>query len=1272
MGLFSDTFKPIDVSKERDELGRQADAIEEGVSDLAVTAPSPMPTEPALEPEPTVEEPTEEPVSSLSKFVLVEDTDTQTVGSFVPTRETQPTELVSGFGESQGGIKVPEAFQQQFEEFQQDPEAYYEVKRQEQADFIVAMLPEGVEPGSYSPDDLAEDDRLYDIIKTHMDYRFGIQATQGKTKEQIVERFLNNRRGTALAGNAIRVFNETDYIDDISEDPEKLEAAGRAYTLYEQMAGITSENYSWGEAGWSFLDVVREVGLDPVTWVTAGIGKAAGGIVTKSAAGAIERTVTRSVQNQLARGVSASTVRAQASTMYKTAAQQVAQQGSGDIARFAAATSTSALERLATRGAVVEVATATVAEAVAGGGAELLYQQQLVKTGVQEEVNQQAVGLAALGSLFMGGLATARVATRGFSGTSLPSETLTTGTGKKAADSLRASIAGYFSDLTKELDRGTSWASKVNSGKELDVQDTNFFIDLLLGVSTKTDTGEDKTLLKGLAQTMQEEGFYFTRRTEDDKISNFIADFITTELKQDDIKGIIDVFEQSSGTRLTGFVDEAGDLVKGTPTPEQFANAFATKINGQARGLNSVSQAANRLSIDLADMDVEQYLETALGQRLVGKTKGDLLADKISGTVLKTISANQNRYIRALVSHLGTSKLNVIGWAVSSGMESASDLLRATGHLGVGQVQQMFGLAAKGAENTRIAKSLLLSNANRVNLMLDNDMTAAAFNSAVLRNAGSLDKLARVQAGGVDVGRSIDEIIGRTRLGTAADTYIDVAQTATLVKAQDVFTKSQEYVFQMDKALRLAFDKSWNDFYKMDDAAKIMATKQYREIEETVVGNVMMHTFSQSFKGKGVLGEIAGILEDARGIPLVGMMVPFGKFFNNTVAFSVRNTPVINQLAKLGGAFSNKSHTELLSQGAVAGGLVYSYAQIAQDKRRQGLGMYEVVDETTGEVRSREYDYPLSLFMGVGHAASYLADGEAVPSEVTERLLTDFGISGLTRGLTTTTDGIVESFKYMAALEFENSWEEGKGALGSVMAQYIAGMTRPLEGLDTLIGLSAGMDMRPQNIKDGNKVIGKALSYVDNTYQLFTGQPFNDPREGATTGKADADTGKQLGTRTVRLTDSMRVMNLLDYEQWDENAEFRAMQMAAGAGNAYNRLFFEQMEKVSGQIMADEVFLQMPLEQQRGLWDETVSKIREEARLRLSYEYSGEQSTFSEQLELTDKYTRDVIRGGMRDLGYEGDLGDLSEVEINLLAGKLESARVVEQWELGGSRAWSK
>jgi hypothetical protein len=149
-------------------------------------------------------------------------------------------------------------------------------------------------------------------------------------------------------------------------------------------------------------------------------------------------------------------------------------------------------------------------------------------------------------------------------------------------------------------------------------------------------------------------------------------------------------------------------------------------------------------------------------------------------------------------------------------------------------------------------------------------------------------------------------------------------------------------------------------------------------------------------------------------------------------------------------------------------------------------------------------------------------------------------------------------------------------------------------------------------------------------------------------------------------------MNLLDYEQWDENAEFRAMQMAAGAGNAYNRLFFEQMEKVSGQIMADEVFLQMPLEQQRGLWDETVSKIREEARLRLSYEYSGEQSTFSEQLELTDKYTRDVIRGGMRDLGYEGDLGDLSEVEINLLAGKLESARVVEQWELGGSRAWSK
>ena len=434
----------------------------------------------------------------------------------------------------------------------------------------------------------------------------------------------------------------------------------------------------------------------------------------------------------------------------------------------------------------------------------------------------------------------------------------------------------------------------------------------------------------------------------------------------------------------------------------------------------------------------------------------------------------------------------------------------------------------------------------------------------------------------------------------------------------------------------------------------------------------MSHTFSESYKGRTVLGEVAGVIEDARNIPGIGMMVPFGRFFNNTVAFTARNTPVINNLAKLSGKFDNATHGELIANGIVAGGLVYSYAALAQDQRKQGLGMYEIIDENTGDVRVREYDYPLSLFMAVGHALSYAADGQEVPTEVIKNITVDFGISGLTRGLTTTSDNLSEAFKYLVAGELEKSGAKFGEAGGAVISQYAAGISRPLEGADTIVGVAAGIDMRPQNIKDGNLFIGKSLAYVDNTVQLFTGKPFNEPRVGSVTGEADVDTGKQFGSRATRLTKATRLMNLLEYDIWKEDSSFRAMEMAPEAGNEYNRMFDEQIEAVAGQILVDEVFLQMPLKDQRALVESTFNSLREQARTRLSYEYRGEQSTFAEQLKLTDKYTSDVLHSTMEELEMGPTLGDLTDLEIDGLSKYLDTRGVIEAYERGGKRAWAQ
>lgn len=51
--------------------------------------------------------------------------------------------------------------------------------------------------------------------------------------------------------------------------------------------------------------------------------------------------------------------------------------------------------------------------------------------------------------------------------------------------------------------------------------------------------------------------------------------------------------------------------------------------------------------------------------------------------------------------------------------------------------------------------------------------------------------------------------------GTKIDEGVDFIQTLTFVKAQDAFTKSQEFTYQLDKNLRKDFGKSWSKFLQM-------------------------------------------------------------------------------------------------------------------------------------------------------------------------------------------------------------------------------------------------------------------------------------------------------------------------------------------------------------------------------------------------------------------------------------------------------------------------
>ena len=1286
-GTFRDTFKPVNVAAEKDELGNVVDNVAESVEALPVAVPAVAPiTEPVEEPvedAPSfrdVFKPVAEPVGDSAGFRDVfKPAAEEPIAALTPVLEEEEESgpnMLQKAGSWVLGKLNKEAARQDVKRKTMESALNARLKSDErlapaiieaeefeiaQEAYINNLLPDGTEVGKYSETDIADSEDMYGIVLDFMNTRYGIQATEGMSKKEVVTKFLDGRRANYL-GNSVAVLAEYDYLNNKKEDWDTLDTIGKGYTLYNNMAGVLDDSVTWKEYGGAAADTAWYMLMDPINVVGLGMGKLAGGVAMKASVRSLEHYVMKEVTKRKIAGESLESIAKVSANIHKTAIAGAKAHGTNAVSQFAVKMQRTGLGNLMSKEGLTEVAVATGVDAITASGMEFLYQQNQITAGAQDEVNYTSVGLTALFGLALGGVATARVATRGKSGTALPSETVVnTKDAKAAAKDMQDSINEYFKAMGKDMDTGSSWSNKVGSGRELDVADSQFFIDLLLGIDPiKAADGVDaKPGLKGLGEVMREQGFFYTKRDESDKLSNFIGDFIM-EMEPKDVKGIIEAFESAAGVKIVG-LDER--------TPEAFANAFAKKMSQSAQNMNAVSQVAKNLNVDVADMNIEQYLDEAMGQGML-KTKGDkIVAGKFDWA--KGLTAGQNRFIRTLVSHPATSYLNVLGYGVSSGMGSANDVVRGMYHITKGSIENAWSMKEAGKSDMVIGKALLASNMNRVKLLLDPDMTAAAFMSALERNTGALEALNRVKAGGIDVTKSMDQMLSTSKVGEYADKYVNAANTATFVNAQDVFTKSQEYVFQMDKAIRTTFGKSWDEFYNSPDAAKVMATKQFQEMEEFAVAKTLEHTFGKSYKGTGLVGEVAGAIEDARNIPGLGLMVPFGRFFNNTIDFTVKNTPVVNQLVKkLGKKYPDKTQGELFTHGVVAGGLIGSMVLGEDAAREQGLGLYDSITDT-GEVVSQQYDYPLSLFKAAARVSSYIGAGEPIPAEIVKQVGNDFFGGGLTRNLSKTGGAAIESVSLLLQGNLAESGAKFKDDVFlGIGAQLAGGFTRPMEPVDAIVGLVFGTQMAPQNIKDGNAFVGKALTYLDNTAQLFMGEPFNEISASAAQGEMSPTTTKNVGARPVELTNTLRVMNMLGFEAWDNNSSFKASKLAAGASNKYNLLMFNNLEKVATKMMDSKVFRSKSIEDQRAAWKIEVKNSKEATLFDLANGYDGPQSTFALQMEMADKYTVGAIMGAASELDIKAKtLGEMDESELLLLKSHIATQEFLKEGKASDTRS---
>ena len=1115
------------------------------------------------------------------------------------------------------------------------------------------------EAGTYTQDDIVENDYAYSIVEGYMRDRYGDASIKDETRESVVDSFLNNRRGV-VSGNSVRGLAEMDYINDIKDDADKKARAAKAYQLYENMAGIFSKETSFAEKAEGLMDFSRSVILDPVNLVGGLIGKAvAGGSLRvgtkgaqKVALEAMKKEATKETAKKVGTKVFSDGVKA-ARTATKS---KIAAYSQNVLGKTAA-------QRLATRAAITEIGVVTSIDAMVGAGTEYMYQEGMVDVEAQEDISYLSVGIAALGGILLGGVQAGLIARRGVSDTALPSTLIPEGKTEGFVSEVSKTIENYVKQDKVEI--GRDWKTKLKSGAVLSKDSKDFGVEFVQNLLFGHADEEGNVILKGMTQVAYERGFVWAKRFEDDKFSNWMADLIA-EVSDKEAQGLLRAIEKATGNKIKVRGDDGKIIPRSKVTGRDIGDIFAYKLSEAGTALGAAGNSARQLGMSITDKELKDLYDSAIDGSFVKDTKAK---PSEPSKFMEGSAKLQNRLIRLLVAHPSTSALNVIGWGANTALQSTSDMSVALIYAGKGTLQKLAGEVEKGANTQRIAKALIEANAQRVRFFLDADMTYTAFESALQRNSEALEKLNSVLPGGVE---STNRLLtggkfspDQKLIGLAIDDKIDLVQKLSLVQAQDAFTKSQEFLFQMDKKLRIATGKGWNDFYRSQNIGdmtlqKYMASKEYRDIEASAVDDTIEAIFSKSYKASDGIGKLAGYLEDARNMPGLGMMVPFGRFFNNTLGFLGKNTTGVNVVLKMAGKYENMSYEEAVSRSLVTAGIIYQLSEQEIKNIGQGLPMYAGQDPLTGETFSQQYDFPVSAYRAAARIVALSRMGESEQAlKAFGQFTQDFGLSGLLRNLDKTQRDTLEAIKFMADPERRDVIKGMEIVRNTLATQYVNPLIRPLEPLNILAGVARGEDAAPIDRVQNNKLINNAFRYVDNIIPLFTGKPLAEPRETAAGGRADIQSTKVLGARIIRLTDTQRVMNKMGLRDFDLNTAKKIRDQAPKAANALNGIVFDIMEAESSLLLESSWFDKLTQQQKLDHWNgDVVPRAKELAKTFLRMQYSGPDEVISLQYDITSKHSKKDIQKAKKELDLK-EIEDLEQSELFILQQYLKTEKLL-------------
>jgi hypothetical protein len=481
---------------------------------------------------------------------------------------------------------------------------------------------------------------------------------------------------------------------------------------------------------------------------------------------------------------------------------------------------------------------------------------------------------------------------------------------------------------------------------------------------------------------------------------------------------------------------------------------------------------------------------------------------------------------------------------------------------------------------------------------------------------------------------------------------MDGLQTIYGVKAQDMLTKTQEFMYAIDKRIRAEYGVTYSEFIRDPNLWNQMQGDKYAQIVSESADDALRAVFAKPYGGtKGTLQFAAKIVEDIRKYPVVGAMVPFGQFFNNTLGHIMDHTGI--SLIHRYVAGTTRDPMELLTKSAVGLSFIGAAYTFEKDYLDEGLGLFQE-RSSDGTIRNRQYDFPYSFYKAIGRMAAYVVRDGEIPRATIEEVMSTFGPQQLTRQLG---DSIQASYDMLIDIATSDDLET-KRVLSEVVqksaAMYVSGYTRPLDPVNQVASLMKGDEYVSPDRRQGSEWVNNSLRYTDEllgAMQLYT-KP--EQKERALTSSKDRlPIGRIFGFREeLAQTPIQEMFNEAGLAQWRTGIR----STIAEPLNDVNRIITPVLNYKAAELMDTNVWKSADAAERKQLISRVVAEAKKEIRdlLSTSFDPSDTRTSLLFKLGEGSFVSKKDLAGYLQDMGFDDDPSKLDIEQLQLLIGYIE------------------